>query len=214
MQHKWHYEDSDLTGFARFAKPMEARTMPGVDTLAWTDPDDQSSASDGVSRYGAYLRRHLGLFEGCESPAEFALASWLVATGPVMAPGFVSVRADIGIELRFDPDGEGLLLAVVSVPVSLGDLRTYRLPEVNSWQLTRTWAEKESYEQPRAKLGQVAVLPTLAVQVVIDDAALPAVPAALDGSEQHRIASMRAVEAVLGELARSAEPVVDRLRRI
>jgi len=197
----------------RFAEPMEGRAMGRADTLAWTDPEDQGSASDGVSRYGAYLRQHLELFEGCESATEFALASWLVATGPMMSPGFVSVRADLGIELRFDPDGEGLLLAVVSVPVGLDDLRTYRLPEVGTWQRTRTWAEKESYEQPRAKLGKVAVLPTLAVQVVIDAEQLPAVPAALDGSTEHRIASVRAVNAVIGELTRSAEPVVDQLRR-
>lgn len=58
---------------------------------------DREQASNGVSRYGAYVRKGTSLAE-CwdgtwEDPgirqAKFAAAAWSTATGPVMAPGYV-----------------------------------------------------------------------------------------------------------------------------
>jgi len=66
--------------------------------VCWIDHDhDRNNASDGVSRYGAYLRDHAHLFdpwqeapgEVTRDPVEFAIAAFQVATGPIMAPGFV-----------------------------------------------------------------------------------------------------------------------------
>jgi hypothetical protein len=71
-----------------------------ADRVCWIDFDwDRSNASDGISRYGAYLRGHAEEFEpwyGEETPdgitrepGEFATAAFRVATGPIMSPGYV-----------------------------------------------------------------------------------------------------------------------------
>ena len=69
-----------------------------ADRVCRVDSDwDRSRASDGVSRYGAYLRSHTELFdpwqdapEGItQDPGEFAVAAFRVATGPIMSPGYV-----------------------------------------------------------------------------------------------------------------------------
>jgi hypothetical protein len=68
--------------------------------VCWVDADwDRSRASDGISRYGAYLRGHTELFEDpwredapdgvTLDPGEFAVAAFRVATGPIMSPGYV-----------------------------------------------------------------------------------------------------------------------------
>jgi hypothetical protein len=69
--------------------------------VCWVDADwDRSQASDGVSRYGAYLRSHTQLFNPwhgedapdgiTQDPGEFAIAAFRVATGPIMSPGYVA----------------------------------------------------------------------------------------------------------------------------
>jgi hypothetical protein len=70
-----------------------------ADRVCWVDSDwDRTNASDGVSRYGAYLRGHTELFDYSwgeapggitQDPGEFAIAALQVATGPIMSPGYV-----------------------------------------------------------------------------------------------------------------------------
>ena len=64
--------------------------------VCWIDPDyDRTSASDGQSCYGAYLRDHARLFDPFQdapdgvtrNPVEFAMAAVQVAAGPIMWPG-------------------------------------------------------------------------------------------------------------------------------
>ena len=64
----------------------------------WIDYDyDRENASDGISRYGAYVRRSSALAESWDGTwddaqvrqARFAEAAWATATTPVMSPGFV-----------------------------------------------------------------------------------------------------------------------------
>ena len=66
--------------------------------VCWIDPDyDREQASDGQSRYGAYVRDHARLFDPWQDapdgvtrdPVDFAIAAFRVATGPIMGPGFV-----------------------------------------------------------------------------------------------------------------------------
>jgi len=66
--------------------------------VCWIDPDDdRTSASDGQSRHGAYLRDHARLFDPFQdgpdgvtrNPFEFAMAAVRIAAGPIMWPGFV-----------------------------------------------------------------------------------------------------------------------------
>nr|MDT0660816.1 hypothetical protein [Micromonospora sp. DSM 115978] len=60
----------------------------------WIDWEyDRSRASDGVSRYGSYLRRDAGLVkhavDDADAVVDFAVAAWRVATGPTMSPPLV-----------------------------------------------------------------------------------------------------------------------------
>jgi hypothetical protein len=66
--------------------------------VCWVDRGyDRAAASDGVSRYGAYLAGHAGLFDPwgkasdgiTRDPVEFAIAAFKVATGPIMSPGYI-----------------------------------------------------------------------------------------------------------------------------
>ena len=63
------------------------------------DAADRSRASNGISRYSAYLRNSSSEFRDYDdtvaSPVEFAAAAWRNATGPIMGPGYAEIRADI-----------------------------------------------------------------------------------------------------------------------
>ncbi|MFI8083810.1 hypothetical protein ACIF6L_23765 [Kitasatospora sp. NPDC086009] len=75
--------------------------MPEFDhnTLAVIDEiRDREQASDGHSRYGAYLAKSADCFHYDGEPlpaAQFAVIAWRTAAAPVMAPGYVSVRPDL-----------------------------------------------------------------------------------------------------------------------
>jgi hypothetical protein len=68
-----------------------------TDKAFWIDTEyDKDRASDGISRYGAYVRQHIGDFAECWDgtwedalPVHFAAHAWRVATSPIMAPGYV-----------------------------------------------------------------------------------------------------------------------------
>jgi hypothetical protein len=95
--------------------------------VCWIDHDhDRASASDGVSRYGAYLRDHAELFDPWQEapgevtgdPVEFAVAAFRVATGPIMAPGFVRWHGRVCDYAagRSEDDGRLLLSVTLAVP--------------------------------------------------------------------------------------------------
>jgi hypothetical protein len=101
--------------------------------VCWIDRDhDRAAASDGVSRYGAYLRDHAGLFDPWgEAPdgvtgdrVEFAVAAFKVATGPIMSPGYVRWHGRVqAYGAAWSERDDRLLLSVtlaVASPVRLG----------------------------------------------------------------------------------------------
>ncbi|MDT3396146.1 hypothetical protein RKE29_05740 [Streptomyces sp. B1866] len=114
-------------------------------TLVRVDDDyDRDRASDGYSRFGVYLAQRPDWFHESGEPdtplgaEEFAAAVWQVATGPVMSPGYVHTRPDLGaVRILHREDGAGLL-AVVDVPLPHSAVRS-RLPY--AW---RDW-EKDRY---------------------------------------------------------------------
>jgi hypothetical protein len=95
--------------------------------VCWIDRDhDRAAASDGVSRYGAYLRDHADLFDPWQEapdgvtgdPVEFAIAAFKVATGPIMSPGYVRWHGrvcDYGATWSED-DGRLVLSVTLAVP--------------------------------------------------------------------------------------------------
>lgn len=127
------------------------------------EPDDEydrACASDGVSRYGAYLARYAAWFTEDGVPTtdavRFAAAAWRIAQPPVMAPGYVRASGVVlDSHLRWDEDqgavvcvdievlskagatdphgrasGDRARLAVVRIVVPLLDAR---LPEACYW---------------------------------------------------------------------------------
>ncbi len=87
--------------------------------VAADDTSDLHDASDRVSRFGAYLRRHTARLRECDEPlnaAEFAAVVWSIATAPVMSPSYVRLRPDIhAVTPTWDENGEGELMFDVHV---------------------------------------------------------------------------------------------------
>jgi hypothetical protein len=98
--------------------------------VCWIDPDyDRVNASDGVSRYGAYVRDAARLFDPWQDapdgvtadPVEFAIAAFRVATGPIMSPGFVRWHGRVcgyGVE-RSGHDGRLVVSVTLATPAPL-----------------------------------------------------------------------------------------------
>lgn len=98
---------------------------------------DRTGASNGYSRYGAYLSQLPTEFREDEDPdapleaEDFAAAAWRVATPPVLI-GYVVQRPDINsITAAYTEDGD--LLFKVEVPLWHGDLPSDRRPR-HPWQ--------------------------------------------------------------------------------
>ncbi|MEV6978738.1 hypothetical protein [Kitasatospora sp. NPDC093806] len=72
-------------------------------TLVFVDDiRDREQASDGHSRYGAYLRIHADRFNDDGEPlrpVDFAVAAWECATSPIMGGGYIEIRPDL-LDLR------------------------------------------------------------------------------------------------------------------
>ena len=97
--------------------------------VCWIDPDyDRTSASDGQSRYGAYLRDHARLFDPWQDapdgvtrdPVEFAVAAVRVAIGPIMSPGFVRWHPRVcGYGTEHSDDGRLVVSVTLAAPEPL-----------------------------------------------------------------------------------------------
>lgn len=88
--------------------------------LVVVDEDyDRDYASDGRSRFGAYLRQNRWLTDPDDDldPAGYAALVWRTATSPVMAPGYVRLRRDLaGITVAAREETCGLLVVTVEAP--------------------------------------------------------------------------------------------------
>jgi hypothetical protein len=108
----------------------EERPMTAELLVCWIDPDyDRANASDGLSRYGAYVRDYARLFDPWQDaadgvtidPVEFAMAAFRVATGPIMSPGFVRWHPRVcayGAE-RSERDGRLVVSVTLASPAPL-----------------------------------------------------------------------------------------------
>jgi hypothetical protein len=112
-------------------------TAATANRVCWIDADwDRSQASDGVSRYGAYLRTHTKPFapwQDEDAPSgitqdagDFASAAFTVATGPIMSPGYVLWHprvTDYNVSRGDNPEPGRLVLQVTlatALPLWLG----------------------------------------------------------------------------------------------
>ena len=91
--------------------------MSQTPTAFWVERDyDREQASDGISRYGAYLRD--ATFEPWtddDQAVEWAVFAWRRATGPVMSPGYVRYHPRV-LAARLERSGwDGSLVAGVDL---------------------------------------------------------------------------------------------------
>ncbi|MFI7020130.1 hypothetical protein [Streptomyces sp. NPDC050164] len=145
---------------------------------------DRTGASNGYSRYGAYIEARPTEFHEYEEPGtpltadEFAAAAWRVATPPVLI-GYVSLRPDLdSITTTFTENGD--LVVKVAVPLRFSDLPSDRRPR-HPWQ---DWANHydiatrdEKYVrqvEPDIKVDRPAVLALAHILVPTADWDLPA----------------------------------------
>lgn len=191
--------------------------MPTTAPLLWIDHEhDRTSASDGVSRYGAYLRQRAAWFRDLDTAAQFAATAWCVATSPVMTPGLVRMRSDLtGVTLGFDEAGEGILRATVRVPLTRHRLRgtNERLGyPVADWHIEHSWdPDGPRYEEPRASRNHAAVLVTAAVIIPLNTAHLPHIDIEHCDPIDHTAAT-RAVLELAAQINERGGPLVDALR--
>jgi hypothetical protein len=178
--------------------------------LAW----DRTSASDGVSRYGAYLRGHAEEFEpwhGEEAPdritrhsGDFAAAAFRVACGPIMSPGYVRWHPrvlDHQVDHGDDPAPDHL---VITITLATG-LPTWLGSPWWSWTtyMGRDWCEPD--EARHAALASLRLRWPLPVATL----PLPRPPARVGVPD---LADAKAsVRALVAEINQTAGPVLARL---
>lgn len=122
------------------------------------EPDEDYDiryASDGVSRYGAYLSRNADLFDHdgdlTTDAARFAAAAWRIAHPPTMCPGYVSHHGRVqDTSTRWDD--EGRLAVTVELAVSAS-------PEVTAFGSWRHWScdDHGRWTEPTDLVAPIAV---------------------------------------------------------
>jgi hypothetical protein len=185
----------------------------------WVDGDyDREYASDGVSRYGAYLRD--AAFEPWtdhDQAVEWAVFAWRRATGPVMSPGYVRYHPRV-LGAQLERSGwDGSLVAGVTLvsawpeqftaalvrAVRLGDKEAYW----QDWPTEYRGGGTTCYYEPSEAdvAARPYLLTTLSLQFTVPPTALPQPPAT---STAVLSAGQQAVAVVVAELNRIVGPVL------
>jgi hypothetical protein len=198
--------------------PAENPNMSPVPAF-WVDREyDHSYASDGISRYGAYLRD--AAFEPWtdhDQAVEWAVFAWERATSPVMSPGYVRYHPRV-LGARLERSGwDGSLAAGVTLvsawpeqltralarAVRLGDREVYW----QDWPAEHRGGGPACYYEPTESdiAARPYLLTTVSAQFTVSSAALPDPPAA---SAARLEAGQQAVAVVLAELNQVVGPVL------
>ena len=178
---------------------------------------DREYASDGISRYGAYLRD--AAFEPWtdnDQAVEWAVFAWQRATGPVMSSGYVRYHPRV-LSAQLDRSGwDGNLVVGVTLVSSWPEqfntapARSVRLGDKDAywqaWPAESRGGTSCHYEPSEADVAaRPYLLTTVSVQFTVPSAALPqppAAPAARLSAGQHAVAT------VVAELNRIVGPVL------
>jgi len=197
----------------------ENPNMSPVPTAFWLDRDyDREHASDGTSRYGAYLRdATLETWTDNDHAVEWAVFAWRRATGPVMSPGYVRYHPRV-LAARLERSGwDGSLVAGVNLvsawpeqltkalvrAVRLGDKDAYW----QDWPTEYRGGNTTCYYEPSEAdiAARPYLLTTVSLQFTVSSAALPQPPAI---STALLSAGEQAVAVVVAELNRIVGPVL------
>ena len=184
----------------------------------WVDRDyDRAHASDGISRYGAYLRDvTFEPWTDHDRAVEWAVFAWRRATGPVMSPGYVRYHPQVLAAQLERSSWDGSLAAAVTLISSRpGELKT---PQARGLKLGgrqaywQDWpieclGDTASYHEPSEAdiADRPYLLATVSLQFTVPSAALPEPPAT---SAALLSAGQQAVAVVVAELNRTVGPVL------
>lgn len=182
------------------------------------DTYDRGYASDGESRFGAYLRPRVtgsGDEYALVTAEEFAAAVWHIGTSPVMSPGYVRLRPDVHHILPTWPDHyDGTLHFDVHIRLPHTTLPTGRdlSPMWQDWQPAPRSMDDDPYrvwwEPDRA--GN-ALLTTTVIRLAVDDSWGLPTPTSRDRLTAEAKQSVAAVAAAVN---RQAGPAVAALRGV
>jgi hypothetical protein len=185
----------------------------------WVDRDyDREHASDGISRYGAYLRD--AAFEPWtdhDQAVEWAVFAWQRATSPVMSPGYVRYHPRV-LAARLERSGwDGSLVAGVNLVSSwpeqlkaalarglrLGDRHAYW----QDWPTEYRGWDASSYHEPSEAdvAARPYLLAAISLQFTVPSAEFPEPPAT---SAAQLSAGQQAVAAIVAELNQIVGPVL------
>lgn len=133
--------------------------------LRVNDRDDRDQASDGVSRFGFYLRDRASRFLDWDDrpttdPAHFAGAAFEIGCSPIMAPSYIATHPrviKVGVHCDDDARRAIRLDIALDLPADLGRLVPYRWQR---WQRSHSGGWYPPYDNDRP-----AVTSTLTVRV-------------------------------------------------
>jgi hypothetical protein len=198
---------------------MQNPSLSTAPAAFWVDRDyDREHASDGISRYGAYLRD--ATFEPWtdhDQAVEWAVFAWRRATGPVMSPGYVRCHPQV-LGARLERSGwDGSLVAGVTLVSAWPEQLTAALAKVarladkdaswRDWPTERLRGDSVGYHEPGEAdvAARPYLLTTLSLQFTVPANALPRPPAT---STALLSAGQQAVAAVVAELNPIVGPVL------
>jgi hypothetical protein len=172
---------------------------------------DRDFSSDGLSRFGAYLRRRAGMFDDGDGltteSCSFAVSAWRIAQSPIMVPGYVRTHPRVlGTEPHGDDDHRVAITVRVAAalqPSLVQALDGWRGWEHVGYSETR-WVEPYDNDRP-------AAFTIVALRVPLVAAALPT-PRYRAGVAETATAK-RAVHAVCDLLNEQLRPVLVELDR-
>ncbi len=187
---------------------------------------DADHASDGISRYGAYVRSATStVFAECwdgtwDDPggraARFAAAAWQTATGPVMAPGYIREHPRV-LSARVEVNTwDGSLFGAVELatpwPVPLARTRDWQGGQWwQTWPVEHRLGGPDFYREPddRDLTRGPYLLAKARMLFPLTPGGLPAAP---DGPDDHPEGKARtAAEALVAAMNSAVTPVIGAL---
>lgn len=183
---------------------MKTTTMTNEQQLLVIDDEyDRTRASNGFSRYGAYLARRLPAVvdedpDVLTDPIRWAAFAWATAAPPVMSPGYLTWNDPIeDIELFWDDGQLGAEIVVrTEVPARLVGWR--------SWERDGFGHLIEPWHADRVALGRVSLRTSL-------DVCLPEAPGRRGTHEQYVTAAKGTIAGAAAAVERLLLPILDAL---
>lgn len=160
-------------------------------TAFWIDDVyDRDMASDGCSRYGAYVRQKAYMFrdgdDWIDDNVRFAITAWRIAQPPIMSPGYVRNHPRVLDNCEhWDDEGRVALTVELSIALPTQMARTTMHLDWYGWdRKDERWIKPYDNDRP-------AAFATLVVRVPLPAARFPS-PSYQDAVPRVRTAQLAA----------------------